>query len=306
MGEILILGGLLLDRYFVLDQYPDRSGDALILDQFDRVGGSAINMAKTIDNLGGRGYLVSSLGTDAQGDQVLAYMKEEGFALDCLGTRAGNTGYCLVFLEPDGERTFMTSKGIEGHFSRDLLAREVEEACQAILLTGYYLLDETSWEVVDYLQEAVARGKRLIFDPSPLVEKIEPKILKRVLDLSQVMTPNREEAHFLAGTEAIEDWALAESRKGKTVLVKDGSRGGLLYEEGQVSGYEALALEAIDTTGAGDSFAGGLAYGLSKGLPTDQAVRLASACAALTVTIKGPHGDFGLENLPLEIRTFFV
>jgi hypothetical protein len=181
MSDILIFGGLLLDRYFLVDKLPEPSKDGFILDSFHMAGGCAINMAKTVQNLGGKGYVTSYIGKDAWGQEICKYMEEQKLPLHCVKETEEETGYCLVFLESDGERTFLTAKGIEGYFSVKLVPEEVEKNCNVAAITGYYLLDETSEELVYYLRKLKEMGYKIILDPSPLVENIDGKILEAVV-----------------------------------------------------------------------------------------------------------------------------
>lgn len=299
---ILIFGGLILDRYFLIDRYPERSRDGLILDAFDMAGGCAINMAKTIDNLGEKAYVVSYIGTDSLGRKLRDYVKSQNLPAEGIREKEGETGYCLVFLEPDGERTFLTSKGIEAQFSEELVPDDLKHACDIALVTGYYLLDDSAREVVDCLEQLKKNGYKVIFDPSPLVHKIDRSVLERMMGLSDILIPNMDEASYLAMGENMDDWALDLTQKGKSVLIKNGARGGLLYEHGKKQAYRPVQANAIDTTGAGDSFAGAIAYAQAKHMPLTDAAQLAAACASIVTTIKGPHGDFAKENFDLEIQ----
>jgi sugar/nucleoside kinase (ribokinase family) len=229
-------------------------------------------------------------------------MEEQKLPLHCVKETEEETGYCLVFLESDGERTFLTAKGIEGYFSVKLVPEEVEKNCNVAAITGYYLLDETSEELVYYLRKLKEMGYKIILDPSPLVENIDGKILEAVVELSDLLTPNIQEAEFLASTQNVEDWALENNALGKDIIIKRGSSGGELFLSGKKIPYAPFPVHAVDTTGAGDSFTGAIAYCMSKGIGLDRAVTIAAACASMVTTIKGPHGDFDIGELPMVVQ----
>lgn len=302
--SILLFGGLILDRYFMIDEYPQASMDGLILDDFDIAGGCAINMAMTIKNLGGTGHVVSCLGDDSWGQDILKYMNEQELSNYCIAMAEGKTGYCLVFVEPNGERTFLTAKGIESVFSEDLIPEGIEENCRVAAVTGYYLLDKTAIELVEYLKKLKDKGVKILFDPSPLVEKIASDILNSVMELSDLLLPNIQEAQFLAGNRDVEDWALSYNKLGKDIIIKRGSAGGELFQEANKISYSPISVNAIDTTGAGDSFSGAIAYCLARGIELKKAISIASACASIVTTIKGPHGNFGIMDLPVELQKY--
>ena len=285
MAEILICGGLLIDRYLQIDKYPWRGGDGYILDSFDVVGGCAVNIAKTVKNLGAKPYIVSFVGNDSHGDKIMGFMQEEQFDLDCVRRTDGNTGYCFVFLEPDGERTFLTYKGCETEYTDELIPKGAADSCTVAAVTGYYLLDSSSRILVGRLKKLKKRGVKIVFDPSPLVDKIEKSCLEDILSISDVITPNETEAEYLAGFE----------KGDAAVIITRGADGGTLYEKVKTIHYKAAVVDVVDTTGAGDSFTGAIAWALAKGIPLEKGVLVAASAAGYVASIKGPHGDFDIE-----------
>lgn len=284
-GEILLFGGLLLDRYFSIAQWPMRGQDGYFTGERSFVGGCAINMAATIRNLGGDPQVVSCVGEDAVGAAIRAYCREAGLSERYLFDTLGTTGSCLVFSEPDGERTFLTQKGIEERFPPALEQRIQTAAPGWIGVTGYYLLSQDGAAILRCLEQLAARGSRILFDPSPLVGDIRPELLARILKLCQILTPNETELTRLGGPEKIVGW----TRAGKTVVVKQGTQGGHVFAPMGAFSYAAAPCQAVDTTGAGDSFSGALLWALDRGSPLQNAVALAARCAAKTTEIKGPH-----------------
>lgn len=306
--ECLILGGLVPDVYYRVDRWPQRGQDGFLSDETVMAGGCAVNMAVTAENLGVRAHVVSSVGSDSTAEMLAEYLKEHGLSERFVVRAAGPSGKCFVFVESDGERTFLTQKGAEGIFSEALAEKILSEEFSAAGITGYYLLNEDAERVVEVAETLRGRGTKILFDPSPLVDSIRPDLLKRILDVSDVLTPNVTELAVLEEAEGGsltaplpcggEDSGLQESAigdAGRILIVKDGSAGGTVYLPGGSFRYEAERCQAVDTTGAGDSFSGALLYAMTKGMNIGDAVRLAAKCAAKTVTIQGPHGFWRLE-----------
>jgi len=292
MVKILVCGGLLIDRYISVDRYPPRGGDGYITDSFDVVGGCAINMAKTLKELGAGAYITSFVGSDNAGDVILDFMRKERLPLDCVKQSNGNTGYCFVFLEPDGERTFLTYKGCETEFSDELVPGDMANSFPVAAVTGYYLLDDSSGRLICRLKELKRRGCKIVFDPSPLADKIQSDFLKEMLAISDVIIPNESEADFLAGfsrEKTHEQWALSCNERNSVVIIKKGASGGMLYRNGEKMPYAASCADVVDTTGAGDSFTGAIAYALGNGIPLEEGVVLAAKAAGRIVSVKGPH-----------------
>ncbi len=298
LDECYIFGGIVMDHYNYIDQWPQRSQDAFITREKSVVGGCAINMAVTIENLGKKAHVISGVGADATGDELIKYMSLNALSRKYIKQVQGATGKCLVFLEPDGERTFLTSKGAETRFTAEMDEAIRAEVPTVAAVTGYYLLDKDAEAVIRCLEYLNLKGTRILFDPSPLVGSIDRDILKRIINVSEVMTPNTEELKVINSITSIDQYCNRAS--GKTMIVKSGSKGGTVYQ-GRENGmfkifeYQAEQVETVDTTGAGDSFAGALVYAMLTDMTAKDAVLLAARCAARTVMIEGPHGFWRME-----------
>ena len=94
--DILLFGGLLLDRYFTIDRWPQRGQDGFFENEENFVGGCAINMAVTIRNLGGQAHVVSALGSDAVARTIRDYLTAQGLSQALVHPAEGDTGSCLV------------------------------------------------------------------------------------------------------------------------------------------------------------------------------------------------------------------
>lgn len=290
--ECYLFGGLLMDYYYSIDAWPRRGQDGFITGEKALVGGCAINMAATIKNLGAEAHVISGIGTDATGRELSAYMEANGLSREYLEDVKGLSGKCLVFLEPDGERTFLTGEGAEGIFTEEMDKKIRKNVLPVAGVTGYFLLNDDAERIMDCLEYLHGNGTKILFDPSPLVSSISEELLKRVIAISTTMTPNTTELETIQKYISVTDYCAA----GKTMVVKEGGQGGTVYTADETFAYEAERCRAVDTTGAGDSFAGALLYGMMTEMPVREAVSLATKCAGKTVTIEGPHGFWKLEE----------
>lgn len=292
--DCIVLGGLVADRYFDIESFPERGQDGLITSETAYVGGCAINIAATINNLGGNAHIVSYVGNDKTGEQIMNYIRKNKFAEDFIKQTEGISGYCLVFKEPDGERTFLTKKGVEGNFDTGLLDNIDNIRAKVGAVTGYYLLNENASLIMDCIEVMLVSGTKFIFDPGPLVGSIDKEILKRMVKASAVITPNEAE---LAVFEQEDKNFIENFIKNKGIVVrKQGNRGGMCYTRHGIFNYNSVKTEAVDTTGAGDSFTGALCYSLGSGTDIKSSVELASVCAAKTVEINAPHGFWKIKE----------
>ncbi len=279
MVECTIFGGIILDKYMEVESFPKKGEDVLIRNDFSIAGGCSVNMAATFHNLGGNAHIVSYLGSDSTGVEIMDYLVAHNFSLRYIRRTDTESGYCVVLLEKDGERTFLTKKGAEDSFQRELLSGE-EERIMNTMVTGYYLLSKNAGDVTACLEKIARNGGWILFDPGPLVHMIDPDVLTRVMAISKVVTVN--EAEMAAIVSPID--------KSKILVIKKGGNGGIVHYGSETFTYMAKDVRVEDTTGAGDSFAAGLMFGLTTGMGVQEALNIAIESAAVTVTFKGPHG----------------
>ena len=289
-GRIAVFGGLLLDRYFKVDRWPARSQDGYVTDEQTFVGGCAVNMAVTAANLGGEACVVSAVGDDKAGIDILEYMHIHGLSGKYVYKSEGTTGSCLVFSEPDGERTFLTKKGVEGDFTDAMMEDICRDGCDVAAVTGYYLLNLDAFRVMECLKRLKSQGTKILFDPSPLVGDINKEYAAEIVNLADIITPNQTELELLGGDKIIPKLV----QMGKVIVYKKGASGGQVYSQESNFEYNALTCEVVDTTGAGDSFAGALAWAFAEGLALKESIELAVKCSAKTVGVYGPHGFWRL------------
>ena len=153
------------------------------------------------------------------------------------------------------------------------------------MVTGYFLLSENAEEIVESLALIRRNGGRFLFDPGPLVAEIDSEILSKVLQMADIIAANEVEAELMDLREDPD----------RIIVIKKGKAGGEVICGSKRFNYRAKLVEAVDTTGAGDSFAAGLMYGLLSGKDVEMSIALAVECAAKTVTLKGPHGFWTIE-----------
>jgi len=303
MKSVLLLGGIIVDHYYVIDKYPQQGQDTTIQRSFAKIGGCALNVGVTLGNLGVSPYVVSLLGRDAAGEQIEKYLAGRQLPTDLLRfVESGTTGYCLNMVDADDERTFFTYQGCQGDFPPDLSASELAASVDCVYVTGYFLgKEETCRRTLEFLAQWRGLGHRkpVIFDPGPLVNKVARADLLRMLQLSDWLLPNFHELTIIAGMFDVREdpvvW-LRDHGCGK-VVVKQGASGATAYTADTVVKANGFAVQVKDTTGAGDSFIGGFIYGLLQGEPLEETLEWATACGAYTTTIEGPHASFTKQRI---------
>lgn len=299
--SVLILGGIIIDQYMLVDHFPIQGQDIVIKESFEKVGGCAINVATTLKNLECDAYIVANIGDDQRGIEIQNYIRKHGFHEECIHRMKDQmTGYSISLVENSGERTFLTYKGCEERFSIDMISPAIFHYVGYVYVTGYFLMNSLyHQEVLVLLKNIKNAGGTILFDPGPLLDQINPDMLYQMLILSDIVTPNEVEmakiAEIMWIMESPTDWLLRHGVK--WVLEKMGSEGVRAVSKMNTISLPAFPVETVDTTGAGDSFAGGILYSLIQGYPFEEALRIASACGALTAQVMGPHRTFHISDI---------
>ncbi len=299
--SVLLLGGVLVDRCFQVEQYPESGQDTVIERAFERIGGCALNVAVTLNNLGSTPYIVSKLGDDDTGARIEQYITSLSLPTAYVyKEQEKKTGYCLVITDRTGQRTFFTDKGCEAEFPGVKWVADAVEAIKSVYVTGYYLLNtETAAAVIEVVEQLRRKGCRAFFDPGPLVGSIDVSQLLKMISLTDWMIPNSVEIEIIqkkVGCVA-EPISWLQGQGCHHVVVKKGAQGVDIYSDDITYSIEGFRVNSIDTNGAGDSFAGGLIHALATDYPIKRAIEFASACGAFTTTFEGSHGVYSSTEI---------
>ncbi|MBS4206656.1 ribokinase [Bacillus sp. FJAT-50079] len=284
--KILVIGSYNVGLTCQTDRVPVW-GETLIGHNFSESnGGKGANQAVAAARLGGDVAFVGCLGNDRYGDEGLRMLEAEN--IDVSGVRRSNnksTGVGFIFLNAEGENCILVDPGA----NHDLLPNDesvlskVDEAdiivCQ---------LENRIDTVRSALRYAWQSGKTVILNPAPAnIEALE------LLQYTTIINPNESELLILNGenpNEALsiqkcEELAFNLLDKGpEAVIVTRGENGALIVTQQAVVQVPAYKVEAVDTTGAGDSFTGALAVYLAEGLPLKEAVEKSSIVGSYCVT----------------------
>jgi sugar/nucleoside kinase (ribokinase family) len=251
-------------------------------------GGSCANTIAAIGWLGGRAIYHGQVGDDQMGHLYARLLSNAcgGHALRF--TREAATGKCLALIsEIDAERTMCTDLGAA--VSLHDFEGFRDQLCTARIghFEGYALFgDAFRRAVVGAMDLVVASGGKVSIDASdPSVIRAVPDTFRDILERhARICFLNEEEATRLTGRDdpraAVREVAAMGALE--VVVVKLGARGSLVGAEGEIFEIPVRSVQAIDTTGAGDAYAGGFLFGLTRGWHPARCGNLASAIAGLT------------------------
>ena len=251
-------------------------------------GGKGANQAAAAAAAGAQVQMIGKIGTDAFGDMALDSLKAAGVGCDYIAQVADHaTGLASILVDVNGDNSVTVAPGANGAVTPDdIHAAETVIADAGLLVVQ---LEIPNAAVNAAVRLAHKHGTKVILNPAPA----RPEGLD-CLALVDYITPNEVEAAALTGVSPQEAGGPAKIAENLLaigvghVALTLGARGCFMAGGNGYSHHiDAHAVEAVDTTGAGDVFTGFMAASLARGLPFDDAVQVAVAAAALSVTRTG-------------------
>jgi sugar/nucleoside kinase (ribokinase family) len=253
------------------------------------LGGSAANALRGLATLGARVCYSSVVGPDPYGE-AFARRLEELRIVNRLQKSSTATGTCLVAVTPDGERTMNTHLGACRDYRREFVPVEEIRNSRIFFTTGYCWDTANQIEAVEFaISEAVAAGTRVALDVADPFAVHRSRSAFDVLMAKghvHVLFANAEEARMLVDCQG----AAAATRLCERVeiaVVKDGAGGAYVGSRGEVLHIPVYPTTVVDTTGAGDMFAGGFLYGLVRGHSLEVCGKIGSKLASDVIASMG-------------------
>lgn len=285
-ADIISLGSVNADFQVRIDRRPAESETLLGRDFVRLGGGKAANVALIARKLGREVRLLARVGEDDLAEQALGPLRRAGIDLAGVGRVDGcGTGVAMIMVPPDGKKGIVLAPNAnEAWTDRDLpgLSRHIEAAAEGAVL----VLD---CEIPRFIAEAAVaaarqRGLTCVLDPSP-AERAGGDLLALV----DVVTPNPAEAETLTGIRVTDAGSAARAAErilacGPSAVLAKLPDGGCVSLHGRrIVRVESAPGDVIDTTGAGDAFAGALAVALFEQRGIVEGARYAVAAARLAV-----------------------
>lgn len=287
-ANILVIGSLNMDLVVRAPRLP-LPGETLSGEQFATVaGGKGANQAVAAARLGAQVAMLGCLGDDAYSTQLRAGLAAEGIDHSGVASLPGRaSGVALIVVGADSQNAIVVVAGSNAELDAAHLAR-FDAALQAADIV-ICQLEIPLPTVGAALQRAHALGKTVILNPAPATGPLPPEWLACI----DYLIPNESEAAALSGlpvSSQAEAGLAAQHLLGtgvRRVLVTLGAAGVLHATPAGLQHFPAQAVQAVDTTAAGDTFVGGFAAALAQGLDEAEAIRFGQAAAALSVTRAG-------------------
>lgn len=292
-GSVLVVGSLNMDLVAQVRDMP-RIGETIIGHSFDRMmGGKGANQAVAAARLGAKVSMIGCVGSDEFGDDMRTILAKERIETEGIRTVENvSTGTAMILVDRHGDNSIVVAPGANVHLSpADIdMHAGLFEACDVVVLQL-----EIPLEAVQHSVATAKRfGKTVVFNPAPM----QP-LPEAMLEHIDYLILNEVEAEELTGAPA-SDFDLLAARLaalpcGHVVLTLGGDGAASISGNGVVR-YPAIKVDAVDTTGAGDSFIGAFASRHARGDDAESAVRYAIKVAAITVTKLGAQAALPTEE----------
>lgn len=288
--KTLVIGAAIIDIIMKIKRLPKSGEDILCSETVSTVGGCAYNVAGTLRGFGVDHDLFVPVGRGMYGDMIAGDLEKLGYQI-LIREEESDNGYCLCLVEEDGERTFITVKGAEGRFRPSWFEQLSQYAYDSIYVAGYQVCGASGRVISDWMAGAKDRmkEKRVFFAPGPVITDIDQAVMERILSVGPILHLNEKEAFDYAKQPSVEDCLkYLYGLNHNLVVVTMGASGTMYYDGSVMRQVPAYKTQVKDTIGAGDSHVAAMIAGYSKGLDTEQCVRLANRVASAIVSIQGP------------------
>lgn len=291
--KLVCIGNTVIDVTVAVDRFPEQGADVLAHSGTLRAGGAGFNVMCAASRLGMASAYGGMHGTGPFGDIARSAMSREGIEIVQIPDPSCDTGWDIAITDATAERTFITVKGAEARLTAAHLAAVTVRSDDAVYISGYGLLAEPQRTAIREWLFTIPHDVIVVSDPGPLVADIPPSLLDAVLARTTWWSANAREAAIMTDKSdpmvAAAHLAARLAENGRGIVIRLGARGFLIAEPGQQpQAVPGIKVEAIDTNGAGDTFAGAFIASLMNGLDPLASAQRANAAAAYSVTRAGP------------------
>lgn len=290
--KILNFGSCNIDLVYTLDHIvaPGETETGLSMNVFP--GGKGLNQSIALARAGVGVAHAGCIGED--GEMLLQLMRDSGVDISYLKKVPQKNGHAVIQVGKDGENSIFIHAGTNAMITEELI-----DSTLSCFGEGDFLLLQNEINNVDIIvRKARQKGMKIVLNPSPYNEKIKE------IDLSLIsyLILNEIEAKMLTGCSETESCLddLTEKYPDMTVVLTLGKRGSMVRTQNMEIFQSAFRVHAVDTTAAGDTFTGYFIASIVRGASYAEALKIASAASAISVTKNGAAPSIPLEKEVLE------
>lgn len=266
-AQVCVVGSVNMDQIFTVESLP-RPGETVIASSVRLIpGGKGGNQAIAAARAGAAVQLVAALGDDPAGRQLRAHLRDNGVGMDAVVELAGPSGSAVIAVDSAGENTIVVAPGANARLNVESGDARAVITDSDVLLMQLEIPIATAVAAAQIAREA---GTVVVVNASPA--GVKPHDLLALAQLADVVVVNEAE---------VRDWHWPVTH----LVITRGKRGASYLGEDERFDVPSPVVRAVDTTGAGDVFAGVLAAEWSAG--HEEALRRACAAGALATLIRG-------------------
>ncbi|MGQ4833976.1 MAG: carbohydrate kinase family protein [Candidatus Asgardarchaeia archaeon] len=292
MKEAVVIGAAAIDLIARVDKFP-KPDEIVLVNSFEKQpGGSLANMAVALARLDVDVGFVGKIGNDDNGKIIIDSFKKEKVDTSRIIEEKGHSAMTFIAVDEEGQRIIFALGG------KAILESPEEIPEEYIKDSKMLLVGETLPHVAKALANIIRDNElKLIYAPGGLMASGGYQNIKELTPVSEFLILSETELKSIVwNVESFDVAARFFLNKGaKGVIFTRGPRGALLYTHDTkyvIASYKTIP---IDTTGAGDAFTAGFAFGFVRGYKIEEALGYATACAAMAITKVGARA--GLPRL---------
>lgn len=301
--DLVALGDCNVDVSTLLTSYPSSGGCAFGEQGGVLPGDTAVNTAIAAARLGLKVAVITAVGRDEYGRAVRKLLQSEGVETEFIKEFDEPTGNVFIAIEPSGEHTFFSLRlhcadwqlG-ETDVPLDLISRSRAVYASGVAVAEAGMVKPSATAVLAALRHAREVGVPTFFDPNLRLDtpQIAPEIARELgacIRNADFYLPNQSEFNSLILSDCN-----APTSGLKGTVIKQGTHGCTVMELLTKKHIPAISVEAVDTTGAGDSFNAGFIAGFLSTGQIESAAKLGSIVAGITVSRVGTMSAFPSES----------
>ncbi|MCK1994676.1 ribokinase [Peribacillus muralis] len=280
MIKIAVVGSSSMDLVVTSAKRP-KAGETVLGDSFITVpGGKGANQAVAAARLGADVSMIGCVGDDFYGEVILENLKKNGINTDYVEPVTGSTSGTAHIILSEGDNSIIVVKGANDFITPDY----VQKAQKAIEEADIVMVQqEIPEETVEYVAELCnTLQKRLLLNPAPA-----RKLSEAVIQQAAFLTPNEHEFEILFDGR---DRTKALAEHPNKLFITEGKNGVRYFDGHEEKIVPSFVVEAVDTTGAGDTFNAAFAVAVAEGKSYDECLIFANRAASISVTKLGAQG----------------
>jgi ribokinase len=281
--DVITVGAVLIDMIAMVDEFPKKDGESFVQEFKMMPGGAAANVAVICSRLGLKTAFTGKIGRDDLGKFLESDLTNEKVHIQqsLVYSDTVSTGSCYICVNKEGERMILAYSGAADTLQIDELPIDLIKKAK-----WFHLSDLRNVGAIEALLEEYGEEVRFSLSPGALIAQ-NPSRAYRLAQHAKLIVASKDEVTqiFRCSEQEIDQIAedFIKEREESIIAVTKGKEGVSLYSSEGSFPLPAFDVDVVDTTGAGDAFAAGMLYALTKGARTEEAGRIASACSAVCI-----------------------